>query len=475
MAPEVALPLLDRVASELGSRADPPAWLVAALAATVERLPSSLEVTADGMALYFDSLIAVGADGIYLSGWLHAGANGVASVTCHCGFESQRIDDTWVRNPRKDVIEHLAGLGIHSTQHEPGFVAFAALPVASTCHLTVTTQSGMIRHMRLPRTSPTTVMAGIRAVLTSFNVKHPSLRRLLDTQVGPAVETAWAHRVKPPRQVTVQRFGSAVPNPPVSVIVPLYGRCDFADYQMALFADDRDFKALELIYFVDDPTLYDEFRPQCEDLFATYRVPFTLATAGANFGFAGANNCAAEVASGARFLLMNSDVFPKRSGWVSDMLAIYAKLDKPGCLGAKLLYEDGSVQHAGMAFRRHAPWGDLWLNEHPHKGQSAKGLTGLQPAAAVTAACVLVDAALYRELGGLSEDYIIGDFEDSDFCLRAAAAGRRHWVALDVELYHLERQSQNRIGDSNWRTNLTLYNGWLHTKRWGAAIEKIAR
>jgi len=52
-------------------------------------------------------------------------------------------------------------------------------------------------------------------------------------------------------------------------------------------------------------------------------------------------------------------------------------------------------------------------------------------------------AALYRELGDFG-DYIIGDFEDSDLCLRAILAGRRNRVAFDIELYHLERQSQNR-------------------------------
>jgi GT2 family glycosyltransferase len=90
----------------------------------------------------------------------------------------------------------------------------------------------------------------------------------------------------------------------------------------------------------------------------------------------------------------------------------------------------------------------------------------------VTAACALIDADLYRELGGFSEDYIVGDFEDSDLCLRAAVAGRRSRVALDVELYHLERQSQNRVGDAIWRANLTAYNCWLHNQRWGDFIEK---
>jgi GT2 family glycosyltransferase len=78
-------------------------------------------------------------------------------------------------------------------------------------------------------------------------------------------------------------------------------------------------------------------------------------------------------------------------------------------------------------------------------------------------------------LGGLSEDYIIGDFEDSDFCLRAVAAGRSNSVSLDIELYHLERQSQARIGDDRWRTHLTLYNCWQHDRRWSAQLEKLER
>jgi len=127
-----------------------------------------------------------------------------------------------------------------------------------------------------------------------------------------------------------------------------------------------------------------------------------------------------------------------------------------------------------MSFRRLPAWGDMWTNHHPSKGQSPTGLSGVRQVSAVTAACALVDAALYRELGGFSEDFIIGDFEDSDLCLRASSAGRRNYVALDTELYHLERQSQNRVGDPEWRINLTVYNCWLHNARWSGVIEKTS-
>jgi hypothetical protein len=53
-------------------------------------------------------------------------------------------------------------------------------------------------------------------------------------------------------------------------------------------------------------------------------------------------------------------------------------------------------------------------------------------------------------------------------------AGRRNYLAAGVELYHLERQSQNTVGDTQWRTNLTLYNCWLHNDRWHDAIEALA-
>ena len=312
----------------------------------------------------------------------------------------------------------------------------------------------------------------VRALLSSFRCEHPDLSALMDRQIGPAVEVAWAARHKPVPKPVVRSYGTQPTNPSLSILVPLYGRHDFADYQLALFADDPDFQTVELIYVVDDPAILGGFRSACPDLYCTFLVPFVLASPCANLGFAGANNFGAEIARGQYLLFLNSDVLPKRPLWASDLLRIYRSLQSPGMLGAKLLYEDGSIQHAGMAFRRYSAWSDMWINDHPLKGQSPFGLSGVTEVDAVTAACAVMETALYRKLGGFSEDYIVGDFEDSDLCLRASSAGRRNYVALDVEMYHLERQSQTWIGDSILRTNLTLYNCWLQNSRWAEQIEK---
>ena len=139
-------------------------------------------------------------------------------------------------------------------------------------------------------------------------------------------------------------------------------------------------------------------------------------------------------------------------------------------MGVKLLYEDGTIQHAGITSEPYAAWQGLWINRHPHKGLDPTPLTGIVDSPAVTAACTLVETALYRRLGGLSEDFLIGDFEDTDLCYRARQLGRPCRVDLDVTLYHLERQSQD-LGDQNWRTALTLYNCWIHDVRWGKLLE----
>ena len=70
---------------------------------------------------------------------------------------------------------------------------------------------------------------------------------------------------------------------------------------------------------------------------------------------------------------------------------------------------------------------------------------------------------------GFDEAFIVGDFEDSDLCLRLKEKGLRCAVDLDVSMHHLERQSQSS-SDQLWRMNLTLHNAWVHEKRWGQAL-----
>jgi N-terminal domain of galactosyltransferase len=98
-----------------------------------------------------------------------------------------------------------------------------------------------------------------------------------------------------------------------------------------------------------------------------------------------------------------------------------------------------------------------------------------EPVPAVTGACLMIGHALFDKLGGMSEEYVIADFEDSDLCLQVQEQGLKVYYTPEVELYHLERQSMRLVGNGNgrWRQSLTHYNMWKHSRRWGKLIPKI--
>jgi GT2 family glycosyltransferase len=140
-----------------------------------------------------------------------------------------------------------------------------------------------------------------------------------------------------------------------------------------------------------------------------------------------------------------------------------------GALGAKLLYEDDSIQHAGLYFRRMVDT-QLWNNEHYFKGLHRKlpAANLAREVPALTAACMMIDASLYREIGGLRGMYIQGDYEDSDLCLRLSQDGRQNWYLPSIELYHLEGQSYS----SELRHLTGAYNRWLHSHTWSHRLNR---
>jgi len=169
---------------------------------------------------------------------------------------------------------------------------------------------------------------------------------------------------------------------------------------------------------------------------------------------------------------------PKRPGWVRTLSRAHDALPGCGALGAKLLYYDESLQHDGMIFERFPFWSGLYGNNHPGKGLPNRNELGAEPreVEAITGACFATSTDLYRELGGLSEEFVLGDFEDSELCLRVREAGRRIYYHPGVELYHLERQSQSLLPDGDtWRFQLTVLNAWIQDRKWRARIDELKR
>jgi GT2 family glycosyltransferase len=309
----------------------------------------------------------------------------------------------------------------------------------------------------------------IKKILEGLDIRFETTAATFDDVLGPAVRSINTLRLKEPVQATNVDFGALHEDPICSVIIPIYGRVDFVEYQMALFSRDPDLASTEIIYVLDDPPKRRELEVLAQSVFERFRIPFRLLLLSKNIGFAPANNRGLEIARGRYVCFLNSDAFPITPGWVSRLTAKLLETPKLGVLGAQLLFEDGSVQHVGCFYRRIAEFGNWSFVEHFDKGRRPNNESGLRYSDAITGACMLMDRSLALELGGFDESYIIGDFEDSDLCLRLRQRGLRCAVDQDVQMYHLERKSQ--ISPShNWRMNLTLYNAWVHERRWSETL-----
>jgi GT2 family glycosyltransferase len=309
-------------------------------------------------------------------------------------------------------------------------------------------------------------------LLGDIGLERPSEETLTRDHLFPAISRLQERNSERLRIDRVVQFGDPPANPEVSIVVPLYRRIDFHEHQLAQFALDPEIARCDLIYVLDSPELSRQLISQASGLADLYRVPFRVATLAENNGFAGANRAGESLAVGRLLLFLNSDVLPERRGWLGRMVSFYDSTPGIGALGPKLLFEDDSIQHAGLFFRRPLN-SSLWMNEHYFKGLHrdlpAANVSRVVPA--VTAACMLVDRALFVDVGGFRATFVRGDFEDSDLCLRLVQAGRENWYLAAVVLYHLEGQSY----ESNLRVHAWRYNAWLHTHLWGDRIAKLMR
>jgi GT2 family glycosyltransferase len=268
----------------------------------------------------------------------------------------------------------------------------------------------------------------------------------------------------------VERFGDPPLEPTASIVVPLYQRIDLLERQLASFADDRDLREADLIYVLDSPDQSEKLLSVAADLYEIYRVAFRVAELSRNGGFSVANNLGASLAKGRLLLLLNSDVLPAEAGWLPRLVEFHDSRPKVGAVAPKLLFDDETLQHAGLYWRRPARHA-AWENAHYFKGlhRELPAANVARPVPAATAACLLISSDLYREVGGLRSIYIQGDYEDSDLCLRLREAGYETWYLPEVELYHLEGRSY----DTSVRQTNARYNSWLHTRLWGREIEGL--
>ncbi|MBB1087957.1 glycosyltransferase family 2 protein [Lysobacter sp. SG-8] len=301
---------------------------------------------------------------------------------------------------------------------------------------------------------------------TNLNALAERIRRIDLPLLAPMIEAV--HDRWQELDVSVAQVGMPPAAPRASLIIPLYGRFDFVEHQLSEFARDAALLAhVEVIYVIDDLNLVQRMASEAHVLHGLYKVPFKWVWGGANRGFSGANNLGAAHASSDLLVFLNSDAFPVEAGWVQLMVDALDSNPGVGAVGARLLFPDGSLQHAGMEFRARDDLG-IVVNAHPMMGLDPALDTrdGLVQVAAVTGACLAISRADFDAVGGWDTGYLIGDFEDSDLCMKLTRAGKVIGYLPSVTLVHLERQSFKLLGDGDFRTRVVIFNAVRHQTRW---------
>ena len=174
---------------------------------------------------------------------------------------------------------------------------------------------------------------------------------------------------------------------------------------------------------------------------ATLREPpFHVLLNERNLGFAATNNRAAAIARGEFLALLNNDLV-LLPGWLEPMLAAHAHLAPcAGLIGnVQLDARSGAIDHAGLDLTPTAK--PIHVRHLPPR--LLRLLRPVHPMPAVTGACVLIERALWTNLGGFDEGYVNGG-EDIDLCYRARAAGLINAVALRSVVRHHVSSSPGR-------------------------------
>jgi GT2 family glycosyltransferase len=324
--------------------------------------------------------------------------------------------------------------------------------------------SGAVKPL-VPKPQPFEPLAQRNRILRAVPPQH-AVDEAFRTILAPALQGV-EHALG--KTITVDHtkdYGQPRKAPFVSIVVPLYRVLDFLRFQLSGMATDPWLaENAEIIFVLDSPEIEDETKHMLGGLHILHGLPMKLVVMNRNGGYARACNAGARFARGTVLVMLNSDVVPREPGWLQLLARPLLEQRKLGAIGPKLIFEDGSLQHAGLYFGRDQR--GIWLNHHFYKGmpgryppaQHARNVPG------VTGACLVTRRETYEQVGGYTEDYIIGDYEDSDLCLKFRRLGLEIAYEPAACLYHFERRSISRSQDY-MRGVASQYNSWLHTERW---------
>lgn len=268
--------------------------------------------------------------------------------------------------------------------------------------------------------------------------------RLLKREIAPASPAAPA--VEPAAAPATQTAMKA------SVVIPVFNQAQYTQGCLeALFANTPG-PGVEVLV-VDNGSTDDT-----ADRLAAFKSHIKLIRNETNLGFARACNQGARAARGEYIVFLNNDTLPQ-PGWLEALVSLAEQEPQAAVIGAKLLYPNETVQHAGVIYSA-----KLRLPYHIYQtmDKAHPAVNRVREYPAVTGACMLVRRSVFFDAGLFDEEYV-NCYEDVDFCLKVAAAGYKVLYTPHSVVYHYESATEGRKNQDNInRSYATFRSKWDH-------------
>lgn len=188
------------------------------------------------------------------------------------------------------------------------------------------------------------------------------------------------------------------------------------------------------------------------------------------FNYSRLNNRAATHACGDLLLLMNNDVEVVEPDWLAEMVSLAVR-PRVGCVGAKLLYPNGRIQHGGLVLGIGGVAAHVLRGKDAYDSAYFNWLNLTHEVSAVTGACLLVSKSIYMEVDGLNEDRLAVAFNDVDFCLKVRARGYTNLYAAHAVLVHHESVSRG-VDSSEKSVERWRKESHYMQATWGKELER---
>lgn len=226
--------------------------------------------------------------------------------------------------------------------------------------------------------------------------------------------------------------------PEVSVVVPTRDRANLLAACIRGLKEKTDYPSFNVVV-VDNGSTQVAARALLDNLRTDRR--FQVLDRPEPFNYAKLSNDGARVTDSPMLVFLNNDIRMADAKWLKTIIRLAMK-PQVGVVGAKLLFPNGKIQHAGIVLGMGGISGHIYRRRHPRETGYLQQAAKTREMAAVTGACIAIERSKFEAVGGFDAENLPIDLNDIDLCLRIAERGWTNVWAADAVLTHVQSASR---------------------------------